>query len=340
MATGFISDKSVWNLDLKSFPKNGSIEQKLRFLIRYAILAPSSHNTQPWKFRIDGNTIEILIDFSGWLEIADSDRRELYISIGCALENLLVAGENTGFITDVSLFPEPERDDLVAAVRFERQNDVALNNSDVLFENIVRRRTNRQKYKLASIPAGKIDQLRNQCMYESVHLDFIRDKQIIHELNDLLIKSDIELFSDSDYRRELGYWIGRGVFGTSWLVSKLGQLMVTFLDMGKKQAVKDSDLLLSSSHVAVISTDTDQPVSQVKSGQVFERTALLASAVDISVHPMSQILEVDGLKDQLAGLKPISGYYPQHLFRLGYSESAKGHSPRKKIEDVIISADF
>ena len=78
-----------WEVDDRDFPKGGSSSKKLEFMLRYAILAPSSHNSQPWKFRIRENEINIF---------ADTDQRELFISVGCALENLLIAAEHFGYI--------------------------------------------------------------------------------------------------------------------------------------------------------------------------------------------------------------------------------------------------
>lgn len=70
-------------------------------LVHYAIMAPSGHNTQPWKFRIQENTISIFPDFSRRLPVVDPLDRELYISLGCALENLIVAAGHEGYRASV-----------------------------------------------------------------------------------------------------------------------------------------------------------------------------------------------------------------------------------------------
>jgi hypothetical protein len=68
-----------------------------RELVRYASLAASSHNTQPWKFKIDDGSISILPDFTRRCPIVDPDDHHLFVSLGCAAENLLVAAEAGGF---------------------------------------------------------------------------------------------------------------------------------------------------------------------------------------------------------------------------------------------------
>ena len=76
-----------YQINERNFPIKGTSIEKLKFLLRYAILAPSSHNTQPWKFSISEDKIKVFADKNRWLKVADPDQRELYISTGCAIEN-------------------------------------------------------------------------------------------------------------------------------------------------------------------------------------------------------------------------------------------------------------
>jgi len=79
---------------------------KAEFLIRYAILAPNSHNTQPWRFEITKESIQLLPDLERSLYYSDRENRELYISLGCALGNLLVAADYFGFNVRIEYLPE------------------------------------------------------------------------------------------------------------------------------------------------------------------------------------------------------------------------------------------
>ena len=113
-----------WRVDDGQFPSDGSLTERLRFLVRYAVLAPSSHNTQPWKFRISADRLDLFMDQERWLKVADDDQRELHISIGCALENLLVAAEHFGLGHQTDYLPDPKNPMHAATVRFgERGND-------------------------------------------------------------------------------------------------------------------------------------------------------------------------------------------------------------------------
>ena len=110
--------KDVWEVTEADFPHAAPIEIQIGFLLRYAILAPSVKNSQPWAFSVQGNRIHVIADLSRAQSVTDPGHRELYISLGCALENILVAAEHFGLRHGVSYFPEPGQAELVATVHF------------------------------------------------------------------------------------------------------------------------------------------------------------------------------------------------------------------------------
>ena len=163
--------------------------------------------------------------------------------------------------------------------------------------------------------------------------DDLETKRKVYEL---IIRGDATQFSDPAFREELGYWIGQGVFGAPWLIAKIEQLAVTYMNMSKGQAKKDSEVLMSAPILAAISSEVNDRESQVKVGQVFERVCLAATILGICVQPMSQILEIQELKTEVGKLIPKSDVFPQHTFRLGYAEPEKEHTPRRPLEEVLV----
>lgn len=79
-----------------------SIRTDYLFMIEQAVKAPSGHNTQPWKFRLFSDHIDILPDFSRALPVVDPNHRELFVSLGCAAENLCIAAAHRGWLGKVS----------------------------------------------------------------------------------------------------------------------------------------------------------------------------------------------------------------------------------------------
>lgn len=331
----FKSRLTPWKIDAKDFPQSEPLSVRLHFLVRYAILAPSSHNTQPWQFRVGSDQIDLFCDETRWLRVADGDQRELFLSVGCALENLLVAAEHFGLGHDVAYLPDPSNELYAAMVQFDEHANPSAFRPVELFETISVRHTNHQSYEDRAVPEGVLDRLRSLCVEDELVLYLTDDSNIKRKVDDLVVRGDAIEFANAAFREELGYWIGRGVFGTSWLMSKLGKLAATHLNMGKSQARKDSELLMSSPILGLICSRTNERTSQLKAGQLYERLALLAASLSIWTQPMSQILQVPELKVEVTELLPESGLTPLHPFRMGYGHPEKQRTPRRPVEEVI-----
>lgn len=156
------------------------------------------------------------------------------------------------------------------------------------------------------------------------------------KVDQLVTRADAIEFADPAFRDELAHWIGRGVFGTSWLMSKLGQLAVSHLNMGKSQAKTDSEMLMSSPVLGLICTESDDRVSQIQVGQAYERLSLLAAFHGIWTQPMSQIVQIPELKQELRTLLPTPNLTPQHPFRLGFAEPEDRRTPRRPLEEMLL----
>src|SRR5829696_7578988 len=109
--------RQLWLVDDANFPAGGSKADVLRFALRYAVLAPSSHNSQPWLFYVDGNAVEIYADHTRRLPVVDPDDRELVMSCGAALYNLRLALRHFANGCDVAVLPEGIDGALLASSR-------------------------------------------------------------------------------------------------------------------------------------------------------------------------------------------------------------------------------
>jgi len=345
-----------WQIKEEDFPAKGKTEDKLKFLLRYAILAPSSHNSQPWKFSIRGNEIRVFADKARWLKVADADQRELNISVGCALENLLIAAEHFGFAHQEEYFPEDE-DSLVTVVKLTPQGKIEKPREQVLFAQIPRRHTNHNLYQTRKIPEAEMARL-HACIYEEGFWMFSTNEgpyvlyteaELRRRIDELITRVDAIQLTDRAYTKELGFWFGQGAFGTPWLMAKVGQLALTYLNISKGQTKKDSEMLLSAPALVALASAVDDRKSQVRAGQIFNRIALTATHLGIAIHPMSQILEVPKVKAELmellevpevkaevAKLSPEEHVFPQQTFRLGYAEPEKENTPRRPLEEVLL----
>jgi nitroreductase len=284
---------------------------------------------------VSDTVIGVFANYDRWLKVADADQRELYMSIGCAIENLLIAAEHFGYDHDVLHAPDPADRRLVAIIRLANQARPPDPSSEELFKAITRRHTNHKRYDGRPIPEADMKQLEACASGEGIRLFLISDLAYRRKFDELISRADAIQFADSGFREELGYWIEQGVFGTPWLLSKLSQMAVSYLDVGNLRARKDSDLLLSAPILGLVCAENDDRLSHVRAGQALERIYLTATSLGISLQPMSQILEVPEVRSETRKLLPEPDWCPQQPFRLGYAEPEKHHAPRRPLEESL-----
>ena len=328
---------SPWDVSQEHFPSSLPIQEQLKFLLQYAILAPSTKNTQPWRFSIGEDTIGIFADLSRWQPVADRGRRELYISLGCALENLLVAGEEFGFRADVSYFPQLTSQELAATVAFHPGGTPSPFRAGISLANIPARRTEHGLYSDQPVTEEARRRLLFSCGEPALRLELTGDPGLRSRLIELNLHADQAEFSDSEFRVELGYWVGQGVFGTPRLVSRLAQFILSRLNLGRAVGRRNAAMLMSAPLVGLISARTDDPLSHLRAGQALERLWLHATDMGIALQPMSQALEVPSLRAELTRVIGERGWIPQQVFRVGYPRHPAGvHTPRRLLDDVLV----
>ena len=331
----------VWNINESDFYKNLSSSERLAFLLNYAILAPSSYNSQPWKFNISDDEISLYADESRWLSVADADKREMYMSLGCALENLIIAAEHFGYNCTVTYFPG-ERD-LVAAVSLKPGSQPL--KGSLLFSAITRRDTCSLPYEQKAISGADLDALNSSHSDEAVRIILTSDPGTRDQFRELATRADAVQYSDASFKSELGHWLSQGVFGPVGLDAKIAQLSVIFLDQGPEQAKRDADLINSTPCIGFLITANNDSMSSIRAGRALERFWLTATALGIGLQPMNQVLEVPeteaALKTDLSGLLPESTdhkdiWHVQQAFRLGYSDCQASHSNRRPLAKAIV----
>jgi len=250
------------------------------------------------------------------------------------LENLLIAAEHFGFATEVTHLPDGDSKDVLVSVRLETGGTAGPLRPPVLFDMITVRHTNHAVYDNRTISGGELDRLRECCVEDGISLYLTSAVATRRKIDDLIVRGDLMQFADPAFRKELGYWIGKGVFGTSPMMSKLVKWTTTYVNMGRSQSQRDSELVMSSPVFGIFSAKEDDRTTQTKIGQVFERMSLLAASMGIWNQPMSQIVEVPELREEVAKLLPERNVVPEHPFRLGYA-TPQVHTPRRPLDEVV-----
>lgn len=304
-------------------------------LVGYAVKAPSSHNSEPWRFHGTGGRLDVHADESRWLKVADADRRELHLSLGCALENLLLAAERFGYRWILDLFPDDRDAGHVATVRLEQGGGWSPYRGLALFEAIGTRRTNRGRFGAEPVGRATLEWLKALVVEPGLRLHVLEDGEMLGRLAELLAHADRAAFSDPAYRRELGDWVGRGVLGAPQPWARIASFVIRHFDLGRVVAARESALLEASPVVMVVSAETNDRATQVLAGMAVERLWLGAAARGLAVQPMSAMLEVPGVHERVAPALGTADRHVLHVFRLGHAKAGGSRTPRRSTAEVL-----
>jgi len=143
-----------YGVNENDFPWGGPADEQAAFLLRYAILAPSTHNTQPWKFALVPGGIEVFADYSRRMPVVDPGNRELLMSVGAAIFTLRVAAEWFGMECRVTYSHSGDSERPLAVASIARREPPAQGDEAIasLFGPIVRRHTNRHPFLYSRVP--------------------------------------------------------------------------------------------------------------------------------------------------------------------------------------------
>jgi hypothetical protein len=338
---------SAWSIDARTFPYGGTPEQQLYFALRYAVLAPSSHNSQPWLFQVRHNVIEVLADRSRALPVVDPEDRELVISCGAALYTLRLALRAFGHDAAVETFPETEQPDLLARVTLAGTYQPT-EEEWALFLAIQQRHTNRQPFVERDVPASLEIAMRAAVQQEGALLYALHESEERFSAIELMEEADHLQWSDRHFRRELAAWSHANrsrsfdgmpgyASGVDDLRSYLTPLLMQRFDLSDSTAERDARLAASSPLLAVLGTQHDSPTAWLKAGQALQRLLLRATMEGVSASFFNQPIEVPALRPNLADV--AGGMpYPQILLRVGYAPPARP-TPRRPLEDMLLLVD-
>ena len=320
------------------------VDDQLKSLLAYAVLAPSSHNSQPWRFIVNGATIAVCADRVRALPVVDPFDRELIISCGAALLNLRVALDHAGLAHTISTFPSEVDPDLLALVRVcdDGYSDRSLGG---LFDAIQARVTTRAPFESTAVP----DEIQRELIAAGVAegaevacIDSIAHRARVAEL---VAQADQQQFADPRFRRELASWIDprRRVDGMPAFAAGVPTLLdfaapvvtmaVRTFDLGNGLAALHHQLVGASPLIVCLSTVRDDREAWLAAGQALERILLVAARAGYTASYLNQPIETAALRADLGRTLGLRGE-PQLLLRVGPGPHTPP-SPRRPLGEVI-----
>lgn len=333
-----------WQIDEDKFPREGNDDWKLAWLVRWAVLAPSSHNTQPWVFRIEDGILDLYVDRTRALPVADPDGRELTISCGAALFHLWLALRHFGYAGDIELQPEVGNVDLLARVRLGAMRPPR-HEGELLFGQVRQRHTHRGPFDPRPLPAGLIADLQVATAEEGAWLHILDGDAARRAVLDLIAEGDRIQWSNPAFRRELAAWthsnhghVRDGIpgyaLGMTDIAALASPLVVRAFDLGPGRSARDCELAAGSPVLAVLGTDEDDVLAWLEAGESLAHVLLRARREGVWASFLNQPVEVPELRAELQRVIGRPGH-PQMLLRLGFSDTEPRPTPRRSAAEVV-----
>jgi len=333
----------VWSVAPIDYPNAEPTEDQLRYLLRYAILAPSSHNAQPWLFRISESAVHLYADRARTLIVVDPADRQLHMGCGAALLNLRLALRRFGRSSIVTLMPWLKQRDYLARVRVGPPVTPTLRDHQ-LFDAIPQRHTSRKPFDLRPVSHMIFEELAAAAEAEGAWLVRLHPDDKLRAA-EIIAAADRKQFQDREFRSELAQWlVARGSRrrdgipctekGFSGARSYAAPLIVRTFDRGDAVAAQDHDLATGSPLMVVLGTDGDKPVDWLRAGQAMQRMLLTARTHGLSASFLNQAIELDQMRPLIGTIAGRSGF-PQLMLRLGYGPEAPS-TRRRSLRDVLM----
>ncbi len=328
-------------------------------LVGAAVLAANAHNSQPWLFRVGPQRIDLFADMTRTLGAMDPQLRELDLSLGCALENLVLAGPAHGTAAEVTLLPQPGDSTHIARIDLIATAAAA----SPLYAAVAHRHTDRGAYDTArAVGRAALDKLGAHVGAPDAQLVWFTTGAEKAAFGDLTLRATEAIIADRQQSADDYLW-----YRSSWqeiqakkdgitidpsgqtplirAVSKIVPVSRQQNSDGWLKGMRTIQVPTAAAFGAIVVRDPADRTGRLAAGRAWQRMHLSATLDGLALQPVCQIPErIDreaaaGLPAEfstaMAALLP-SGTHPVMTFRIGYPTTTALSSPRRPARDVLL----
>jgi len=361
------SNYSIWQT--KPYTKEEFIKispkDKLNYLCLAAHLAPSTHNTQPWRFEIHPETMEVtfLIDGQFILPASDVNGRQTTISCGCAIKNMEIAANYFGYkineeiliLSKEELKPEQANKKLIRLCKINFIFTPDITGDEKLYKSLFKRQVTRAEYdEQKEIPEETLNKISN-IKTENIKIHLVSDRWRRLSISEFQGQADNFVINSKKFSRELGDWLLPndtenfvGMPGVGFGLSD-DETQRLHLGLQGKIPLKPEDGLKfslggkigieKSPIVCFLTAAEDSVKNWLEAGKIMENIFLELAAEEISFTVHAGIAEVS-LINKLFSMSILGTTRKiMTLFRIGYTkrdeDARRPHSPRLPLEKII-----
>ena len=321
-------------------PARGAVlDEKLLWATSLAVLAPSTHNTQPWRFQLRGSGVELHADGFRALPHLDPLGRELLISCGAALFNLQIAIRSLGLKTQTRVLPAGPDHSHVATVTVVGQEEMTEQEAR-LVEAIPRRHTNRRPLDGERVSAELCFALQDVASFEGAGLHLVSDAGTQHAIARLIDEAERRQQADIDLRQEVAGWVRRpddaavdGLVAAAAAQAPPCAYATSFQIRDFGVPPEEADWTSDRPVLAVLWTERDTPLDWLCAGRAMEHLLLRATADDVDASFLNQPIEIPAVRALVRDELRLPGV-PQLVLRLG-GAAVGPVTPRRSLDEVL-----
>jgi hypothetical protein len=318
--------------------------EQLRTVTQFAALAPSVHNTQPWRFTADDHTIEVRADEKRLLDVVDPNARQLHISCGIAIEFARLAVRALGHDCVVRLLPQPEGDPMLLATLTIGHPMAVTPAERRLIEAIPRRYTDRGPYDSTLIAAGVLARMRDAASERGCWLRVLDRAGDRTTAATLLAEAEEIEQADPAYREELAAWRRTGPApdgvpvqaAEPWNDGRVSDVPLRDFSGTRQPAFEigvAAPPAVERDMLVLIGSDDDTAISWLRTGRALALVLLQLTDAGATSQPLGPVVDVPATRIRLQRALGLLGH-PQLMLRVGYGHGAPT-TGRRDIEDLL-----
>ncbi len=312
----------------------------LMAMLRFSTLAPSGHNTQPWRFTLKATGVTLIPDFSRRTPVVDPDDHHLFVSLGCAAENFLIAAEANGRPGAIVFGKDPDR--------VEVDLTHGPSNANALYEAIPKRQSTRSIYDGRAVSNENLRSLKTAAEVPGVLVLLFTDAPGREKVLEYVLRGNSDQIDNPAFLNELKQWVRfnssqalatcDGLFsvcsGQRTVPTWMGKRIFSRLFQKDAENVKYAAQLRSSAGIAVFLGDKADKAHWVNVGRGLQRFALQATALGIRYAIVNQPVEVPSVRADFASWLGVGSTRPDLVVRFGYAPLLP-MSLRRPVGDVL-----
>jgi hypothetical protein len=293
--------------------------------------------------------VSVFYDKKLRLPEADKDGRDLFISIGCMLENMEIAATEFGFEMFTEILTKDEKDQHIAEIIFKKNTALADKNKKI-FNQIFKRVNGRGKFKdeiISNEIIRKIEDIVSEFKEYGILLTMLTKKEDINKMAEVTQQSIIDAYRRSSFRMEVSHWMNsslskkkEGLPGYSLRMPLIISIIIPFIirnfNIGKFLSKLNFMSINSAPLIVILSSSDNTKENWIHIGQCAEKLMLYLQSEDFQTSIYVGSIEIGDLYKKVQNITGLLSDRPQFVFAVGHTGVKHRVTPRHELEDKII----